>query len=138
MNDVTMICGDCGDDLAAAPGSDGNRSHLADGTRQCRSRAEANARRDWQGRPRVGERSLSQIADVITNDWRRPHYAAVPYIEAMRHLNGMSTSFGKDSADSIVRYFLNNAGTWRGERARLVKDELRRMLGDDRKHEVRP
>jgi len=33
-----------------------------------------------------------------------------------------------DSGDSIVRYFLSNASTWRGETARRVKKELNAML----------
>ena len=34
-----------------------------------------------------------------------------------------------DSAKSVVIYFLSNATTWRGETARRVKTELKKMAG---------
>jgi hypothetical protein len=43
-------CGDCGDALAAC----GN-VHADDSTPACSSRAGADARRDGQGRPRIGQ-----------------------------------------------------------------------------------
>lgn len=128
----SLTCGDCGDALADRPGADGNMTHLADGSRACRSRDEANARRDWQGRPRIGQRPISAIASEIISDWaapgRTPYFGAVPYIEAMRHLNGIGGRYGQESADDIVRYFLASAKTWRGETARRIKTELRGML----------
>ena len=42
---------------------------------------------------------------------------------------GVTDAYGYDSGDTIVRYFLANAGTWRGETARQVKAELRRRVG---------
>ena len=35
-------------------------------------------------------RPLHQIADEITKVWRKPYFGAVPYIEAMRHLDKIS------------------------------------------------
>jgi hypothetical protein len=34
-----------------------------------------------------------------------------------------------DTGKSIVLYFLSNAGTWRGETAKRVKAELKKMVG---------
>lgn len=75
------------------------------------------------------ERSLMAIAEEIRTDWAKPYFGAVPYLEAMRHLVSVSDMYGLDTADGIVRYFLANAGTWRGETARRVKAELKAMVG---------
>ena len=48
----------------------------------------------------------------------------------METLTSMKDSYGLDSADSIVMYFLANARGWRGDKARFIKTELKRMLGD--------
>jgi len=74
-------------------------------------------------------RALFEVADDIRQNWAKPHYAAVPYLEAMGGLLNIRDSFGFDSAKSIVLYFLANAGTWRGEDARRIKAELRSMAG---------
>jgi hypothetical protein len=46
----------------------------------------------------------------------------------MRHVNDISDKYYCDSADSVVRYFLANAGAWRGDKAREIKAELKAML----------
>lgn len=74
------------------------------------------------------ERGLSVIAREIRRDWARPYFGAVPYLDAMAGLDSMGDSYGMDSASSIVRYFLANAQTWRGEVAKRVKAELKAML----------
>lgn len=73
-------------------------------------------------------RSLSNIACEIKANWAKPYFGAVPYLDAMVSLNSVSDSYGYDSADSIVRYFLANAATWRGDTARRIKAELKGML----------
>ena len=74
-------------------------------------------------------RPLHTIADEILSNWGvKVNYAAKPYLEAMRDLNGVDDTYGLDSAKSIVRYFLANAGSWRGDVARRVKAELKSML----------
>lgn len=73
-------------------------------------------------------RSLRAIATEIQRDWTNPNYAAVPYLHAMRGLETMRDTYGYDTGASIVRYFLANAGSWRGETARRVKAELKSML----------
>ena len=73
-------------------------------------------------------RPLYTIAAEIRSDWKKVNYAAVPYLEAMQQLNSIEDNFILDSARSIVRYFLSNATTWRGEKAREIKAELNAMV----------
>lgn len=73
-------------------------------------------------------RTLREIAKEIRSDWKKVYFGAAPYLEAMETLNGMDDNYYFDSADTIVRYFLANAGTWRGETARRIKNELNSML----------
>lgn len=47
-------------------------------------------------------------------------------------MGSLSDHYGSDSAESLIRYFLANAGTWRGETARRVKKELRAILANTR------
>jgi len=73
-------------------------------------------------------RPLYTIAADIRSDWKKVNYAAVPYLDAMQQLNSIEDNFILDSARSIVRYFLSNATTWRGEKAREIKAELKAMV----------
>lgn len=73
-------------------------------------------------------RALNVIALEIRKDWRKVNYGAIPYLDAMMCLNSINNHYGWDSGDSIVRYFLANAGSWRGETAKRIKAELRAML----------
>jgi hypothetical protein len=72
-------------------------------------------------------RELREIADEILLDWLAPYFGARPYIEAMRHLDAITSTYGAESGERVVRGFLVNAATWRGETARQVKAELKRM-----------
>jgi len=76
----------------------------------------------------IREMPLHQIAWVIQIYWDRVHYTAKPYLEAMGSLTSLEDHYMMDSGDTIVRYFLANAGTWRGPVARQVKAELKRRL----------
>lgn len=73
-------------------------------------------------------RSLREIAADITADWPQPYFGAVPYLDAMRHLDQITDSFGADDAKGIVVRFLVNASRWRGPQARRIKAELQTML----------
>lgn len=73
-------------------------------------------------------RSLSAIASDISANWKNVYFGAVPYLEAMCTLDSVHDRYGHDDADDIVRYFLSNAKTWRGEQARAIKAELKGML----------
>lgn len=74
-------------------------------------------------------RSLSEIANEIRKDWKNVHFAAKPYLSAMSCLNSINDNYGMDSAKSIVLYFLSNASTWRGEKAKAIKAELKKIAG---------
>lgn len=73
-------------------------------------------------------RTLSEISKEIRNDWRKPYFGAVPYLQAMQSMGGPSDNFGCDSGREIVLYFLSNATTWRGEVAKRIKAELKAAL----------
>ena len=74
-------------------------------------------------------RSISTIAREVESDWKeKVNFAARPYLDAMHTLTSVNDSFGADSANSVVLYFLANAGTWRGDTARRVKAELNKMV----------
>lgn len=78
----------------------------------------------------MSRRTLTEIATEIRRDWTNPYFGAVPYIDAMGYLTGPADMFGQDSAEDIIRYFLTNARTWRGETARRVKAELKAMINN--------
>ena len=73
-------------------------------------------------------RPLYIIAYEIRADWKKVYFGAVPYLNALTQLNSIDDMFMFDSGRSIVRYFLGNATTWRGETARRIKSELKSML----------
>ena len=79
---------------------------------------------------KVQNRPLYEIARDIRKDWgSKVYFGAKPYLDAMATLDSINDNYGWDSADSIVRYFLANASTWRGETAKKIKKELKAMVG---------
>ena len=74
-------------------------------------------------------RNISTIAFDIHKEWgAKANYAALPYLSAMKGLNSINESYGFDSARSVVLYFLGNASSFRGERAKQLKQELKDHL----------
>ena len=73
-------------------------------------------------------RPIFEIAADIKDDWRKPYFGAVPYIEAMCVLDKPTDWYYDDPATSIINYFLANATTWRGEKARQIKLELKNLI----------
>lgn len=79
-------------------------------------------------------RPLFAIARAIRADWKdkagKPNinYAAKPYLDAMESLNSIDDKYIEDSGASVVAYFLANASSWRGEKAKAIKAELNAML----------
>ena len=71
---------------------------------------------------------ISQIANVISKDWKKVNYAAKPYLEAMFSLNSVGDNYYCDTGRSVVAYFLCNATSWTGEVAREVKKELKKRI----------
>lgn len=74
-------------------------------------------------------KNIAELAWIISHDWKKINYAARPYLDAMYSLDKISDTYGYDSGESIVRYFLSNAGAWRGETAKAVKAELKSRAG---------
>lgn len=72
-------------------------------------------------------RPIHQIAREIEADWKKISPYAEPYLRAMKFLNSINDYYLLDSAKSVVSYFLANATTWKGEKARAIKQELRSM-----------
>lgn len=76
----------------------------------------------------MSNRPLFEIASEIKKDWIKVNFAAKPYLSAMSTLNSIEDYYMFDSADTIVRYFLCNANTWKGETAKRIKSELKAMI----------
>lgn len=77
----------------------------------------------------AGPRPISEIAWEIQADWKNVNYGAVPYLDAMKQLTSVTDRFYQDDARSIINYFLSNASSWRGEKAKAIKAELKAMIG---------
>jgi len=75
--------------------------------------------------------NIRQLALEINYDpaWQQRQkalYAAVPYFEAMMSLDSLDDRYIADSGLSVVLYFLANAQQYRGDKARMIKAELKR------------
>jgi hypothetical protein len=82
----------------------------------------------------MSHRPLYEIAADIRKDWTAqradrlvPRYADA-YLRPMETLNSINDNYHMDTAESVVRYFLSNATTWKGETAQRIKLELRNIL----------
>lgn len=77
-------------------------------------------------------RPLYLIAQDIRADFaskgKPVHPYAKPYVDAMAQLDFMTDSYYADTAETVVLYALSNLSTWRGDKAREVKAELKTML----------
>jgi len=73
-------------------------------------------------------RPLYVIAKDIRKDLTKVYSGAKPYLDAMGQLDNIKDKFYFDSGESVVRYFLANASSWRGPKAREIKAELKAML----------
>ena len=76
------------------------------------------------------KRSICDVAHEILSDWATPHPFAKPYLNAMLALRLPTDRYIAEDGHSIVAYFLANASTYRGERARALKAELRAIIGE--------
>ena len=73
-------------------------------------------------------RPLYTIARDIRRAWPKVYFAAAPYLDAMSGLNSINDKYIFDDGRGVVRYFLANAGTFRGEAAKALKSELKALL----------
>lgn len=78
--------------------------------------------------------SISDLARLCKKDWKKPYFGAIPYLEALCSIDTFQDTYGQDSAESIVLYFLSKASTWRGPVAREVKAELNRRIKFAKSH----
>jgi hypothetical protein len=74
-------------------------------------------------------RPIYQVAREIATEWKNVYFGAEPYLKAMHYLSSASDRFGSDDARSIVVYFLANAQTFRGPKAKELKAELKQICG---------
>ena len=78
-----------------------------------------------------GVRTIRAIAKDIRADWKNITSSyAWPYYQAMADINSISDMYGADDAYSIVLYFLSNAQGWKGEKAKQIKAELKKICKD--------
>ena len=75
----------------------------------------------------IEKRSIRAIALDIRKDWVKVNYAAKPYLDAMLELDSINDKYYEDSAKSVVLYFLSNASSFRGEKAKALKLELKAL-----------
>ncbi len=77
----------------------------------------------------INYRPINVIAAEIKSLWKNVYFGAVPYLDAMRSLVTKDDNYIHDSGESIVMYFLANAQSWRGEDAKRIKAELKKIYG---------
>jgi hypothetical protein len=76
------------------------------------------------------ERTLREIAIEIKQLWPKVYFGAVPYLDAMMQIRGgADATYGCEDGKTQIIYFLSNAATWKGEDAKRIKAELKKMAG---------
>ena len=73
-------------------------------------------------------RLICHIARDIRIDWKNIKYSAKPYLDALTQVHDVNDRFGYDDARSLIKYFLANASTYRGENAKKYKLELKNLI----------
>ena len=74
------------------------------------------------------KRPVYKIAEDILNDWTAPYFGARHYLTAMLTINNELEQYGQDSAKTVILYFLSNATTYRGSKAKELKKELQKLI----------
>jgi hypothetical protein len=65
--------------------------------------------------------------------WQQVIPYARPYLEAMLTMRSIEDNYIFERGESIVRYCLANLQQLKGEQARMLKDELKNLLPENRK-----
>jgi hypothetical protein len=73
-------------------------------------------------------RTIAAVATEVKQLWKNVYFGAKPYLDAMTTLKDKNSTYGQDSATSIVLYFLSNATTFKGEDAKRIKLELKKII----------
>lgn len=76
-------------------------------------------------------RPVRTIAQEVMQNWKVVSPYAKPYLDAMLELNSIQDNYYADSGFSVVAYFLSNAQSWHGDKAREIKKELNLMLKEE-------
>ena len=75
-------------------------------------------------------RPIHEIASEIKKDWgAKVYFGAKPYLDAMSCVSKPSDSYGCEDGKTQVIYFLANASNYRGETAKRIKAELKKLVG---------
>lgn len=76
------------------------------------------------------KRTFRQIARDIKSTWLNVYFGAVPYLEALLTLDTTDPNamYYHDRAEDIALYFLANASTFRGNDAKKLKEELKKLI----------
>jgi hypothetical protein len=80
------------------------------------------------------QRTLREIADEIEADWLViNNQAAKQALDQMKTMGAIEAPFGADpNGYAVVGSFLTHAIGWKGNVARRIKKELRKMCGHPR------
>jgi len=74
-------------------------------------------------------RLIRHIAYDIMQDWKKWNKSpAAPYLSAMLELNTKTDNYYLDSCESVVLYGLANMQGYRGEKAKIYKEELKNCI----------
>lgn len=76
------------------------------------------------------KRTFQQIAKEIQGVWLNIYFGAIPYLDALLKLDTTDPKalYLYETAYNIVKYFLANARTFRGNDAKRLKAELKSMI----------
>lgn len=76
-------------------------------------------------------RPLNEVIQDIKKHWKKPYFGAVPYLEALSKCQKITDTYMFEDAASLVNYLLANMQTFRGEKAKELKNELKEMLKEN-------
>lgn len=76
----------------------------------------------------INDISNQAMAKKVQTRWRDLVPAAAPYLEAMLTLDKVDDKYGLDEGRDIILRALTNLTSYRGEKARTLKAELRELL----------
>lgn len=74
-------------------------------------------------------RPLYEIAKEIRKDWKPMCPHAFAHFEGFQYATSIDEMYGYDSVKGEVLRFLSGAAQWRGEKAKAIKVELKKMVG---------
>ncbi len=75
------------------------------------------------------KRPISEITREILREWKNPYFGFKPYGEAMLHLTDATTPYLYETGADILPYALSNMQTFKGDKARRLKGELKEHYG---------